>query len=53
MKCKTSPIMVEMSQTRLGMREGDVSGSKSDCIVVASSRQLWMAKSKISCPSSH
>ena len=39
-KRKTSPIMVEMTQTRLDISESDVSDSGSDCIVVASSRQL-------------
>ena len=38
-KRKSSPIMVEMTQTRLDMSESDLSDSESDCIVVASSRQ--------------
>lgn len=39
-KRKTSPVMVEMTQTKLDMSESDVSDSESDCIVVALSRQL-------------
>ena len=39
-KRKTFPIMVEMTQTRLDMSESDESDSESDCIVVASLRQL-------------
>lgn len=37
---KTFPIIVEMTQTRFDMSESDEGDSESDCVVVASSRQL-------------
>lgn len=39
-KRKTSPIIIEVTQAKLGMSESDVSDSESDCVVVASSRHF-------------